>query len=251
MPAPATLPPPALPAPPATDPGAAPARAPVVIQDQVTVPSWIHDLESFRRWAKSHEFPDHGRFSFLDGDIWVDLSMEQLFTHSRVKLEFGAVLRSIEQEINRGYLFPDGVLLSHPEANLSTEADLLFVLFESLDAGRVRLIEGAAGGYVEVEGSPDMSLEIVSSTTERKDNEILRELYWRARVSEYWLVDVRNKLSFQILRWTSKAYRKTKATDGWVRSEVFDRWFRLLAATDSRGNPSFRLEVREDDPRAS
>ncbi|HUG89872.1 MAG TPA: hypothetical protein VML55_03500, partial [Planctomycetaceae bacterium] len=63
-------------------PPKAPSRAPVVIEDRVTVPSWVHDLESFRRWAKSDELPERGRFSFLDGEIWVDLSREQLFTHN-------------------------------------------------------------------------------------------------------------------------------------------------------------------------
>ena len=32
---------------------------------QVQIPADVVDLESFRRWAKSDEFPEHGWFSYL------------------------------------------------------------------------------------------------------------------------------------------------------------------------------------------
>ena len=31
--------------------------------DQVSVPEWVTDLASFRRWARSDEFPETGRIS--------------------------------------------------------------------------------------------------------------------------------------------------------------------------------------------
>ena len=40
---------------------------------------------------------------------------------------------------------------------------------------RVRLVEGATQGYVELEGTPDMVLEIISPTSVRKDTEMLRD----------------------------------------------------------------------------
>lgn len=55
----------------------------IVIGDKTRIPSWVKDLESFRRWARSDEYPEHGWFSFLHGVFWVDLSMEQLFTHNQ------------------------------------------------------------------------------------------------------------------------------------------------------------------------
>lgn len=33
----------------------------------------------------SGEFPETGRICFLDGEVWVDMSMEQLYTHNQVK----------------------------------------------------------------------------------------------------------------------------------------------------------------------
>lgn len=48
-------------------------RCDILINEKWLIPGWVHDLETFRRWAKSDEFPMTGRFSFLDGTIWVDL----------------------------------------------------------------------------------------------------------------------------------------------------------------------------------
>src|SRR5437870_3309760 len=64
----------------------------VVLMDQVRIPSWIVDLNSFRRWAHSDAFPESGWFSYLAGEIWVDMNMEQLFSHNAVKTEFTIVL---------------------------------------------------------------------------------------------------------------------------------------------------------------
>ena len=42
-------------------------------------------------------------------------------------------------------------------------------------------------------------------TSVPKDTVLLRELYWKAGVTEYWLVDVRDgNLSFEILQGTPK-----------------------------------------------
>ena len=46
----------------------------------ILIPDWVTDLTSFIRWTESSEFPEGGRISYLRGVIWVDHSMEQLFT---------------------------------------------------------------------------------------------------------------------------------------------------------------------------
>ena len=47
------------------------------------------------------------------------------------------------------------------------------------------MIEGARGGYTELQGSPDMVLEILSDASEQKDKEKLRVAYWDAGFREY------------------------------------------------------------------
>lgn len=192
----------------------------IVIEDRVRIPAGIDSLEAFRTWARSDDFPERGRFAYLNGEIWVDLSMEQLFTHNTVKTQFTIVLGSFVQRAGNGYFFSDGTLVSNVKADLSTEPDGTFVAFDAIRERRVRLIEGATRGYVELEGAPDMVLEVVSAASVRKDTETLRDLYWRAGISEYWLVDARGEDPvFTILRYTVRGYAATRqqATAGCAR----------------------------------
>jgi Uma2 family endonuclease len=213
--------------------------------EKVRIPPWVVDLDSFRRWARSDDYPEHGGFSFFNGELWVDLGMEQLFSHNRVKTRYNSVLDTLTASEDLGYYFSDNVLLSHPDAGLSTEPDGTFISYSSLSNGRVRLMKGADEGYVELMGSPDMVLEVVSSTSVRKDTEMLRDLYWRAGISEYWLVDARQSpLRFDILRSTARRYVATRRQGGWLKSAVFGRSFQLTQQTDRLGHPQYHLAMQ-------
>jgi Uma2 family endonuclease len=171
--------------------------------------------------------------------------MEQLFSHNQVKTEFTVVLGGLVKTEGKGYLFSDDTLFSNPDADLSTEPDALFVSYDAVSSGRVRWVEGAEESYVEVEGSPDMVLEIVSKTSMRKDTATLRELYGRAGVREYWLVDARGESpQFDVLRHTPEGYAAAESKEGWQRSEVFGREFRFIQQTNPLGHPQYTLEVR-------
>jgi hypothetical protein len=45
--------------------------------ESVVIPDGISDLEAFRRWTHSEDFPEAGRIWFLQGQVWVDMSKEQ------------------------------------------------------------------------------------------------------------------------------------------------------------------------------
>jgi Uma2 family endonuclease len=218
----------------------------VVVADQVRIPSWVNDLESFRRWSRSDDYPERGWVSFLDGEIWVDTHMEQLFTHNRAKNCFTVALVGIAEAEELGYFFSDRTSLSNESANLATEADGTFCSFEGIAAKRVRLVEGVEEGHVEIEGSPDMVLEVVSKYSVHKDKKVLRKLYWKAGIPEYWLVDAREAPpQFDILRRTERGYSGTRRQKGWLKSKVFGQSFLLEAGTDRLGNPRFSLRVGE------
>jgi Uma2 family endonuclease len=136
--------------------------------------------------------------------------------------------------------------LTNPATNLSCEPDGLLVMWQSVREGRVRFVESADEGCVEIEGSPDIVLEVVSTSSERKDNTTLRELYWQAGIPEYWLIDARREpLQFVILRHDADGYQMTASTtDGWIPSLVLDREFRLTQEPDPLGHPQYTLEVR-------
>src|SRR5262249_7370732 len=128
-------------------------------------------------------------------------------------------------------------------ADLSTETDGMFTSEKALEVGLARLEHGIA--TLEVVGSPDMVLEVVSPSSVEKDTVILRQLYWNAGVREYWLVDPRGlELHFDILRHAEKGYIPTRRQHGWLKSTVFGKSCRLTQRNDARGNPVFKLEVR-------
>lgn len=212
--------------------------------DHVEIPLWVIDLDSFRAWVGGKDFPDLGRIDYIKGRVWVDMSKEQLFTHVAVKSEFNRVVGSMVKNGRLGLYLLDGVLLSNVDADIAVKPDAIFVSHAARQ-DRVRLLEGSKSGYVEMEGSPDMVLEVVSDSSVRKDTHQLRQDYWEAGVREYWLVDARKEpLSFDILRPTPKGYRTSPKKDGWIKSNVFGKSFRLTCRQNELGDPEYTLEAR-------
>ena len=223
---------------------AAPSTQKIVINGEVTLPV-ITTLEQFVEWWKSDECPERGRFAFLAGTFWVDLTMEQGYTHNDVKSEIVSVLRSIVRRNNTGRTFTDGMLLTIPPDDFSTVPDGMFVLFTTIQAGRVTMVPNQDDvGLVEVVGSPDMVLEVVSVSSVAKDTVRLPELYHAAGIPEFWRVDAREELRFEILRRETSGYVPTQQPDGWWRSDVFGADFLLIGEADLLGQPQFTLQHR-------
>ena len=105
----------------------------------------------------------------------------------------------------RGFRLEPVAGLVEPRVFLESLADGVFLSTVSVQQKRVRVVEGKGRGHVELEGSPDMVLEVVSPSSVEKDIVILRQAYWEAGIPEYWLVDARAEpLKFDILRHTAK-----------------------------------------------
>jgi len=216
-----------------------------VIDGKISVPFWVVDIDSFRRWTDTDDFPEKGQVWWLCGEVWADMSKEQIFSHNGPKTEFTSVLHTLAKKDKIGTLFGDVVLLSNLDADISGNPDAMFVANDTWRSDRIRLIEGKEEGYVELQGSPDMVLEIVSDSSEQKDFILLRRAYWEAGIREYWIVDVRaGKLQFDILYFTSKGYSKRRKKAGWVESEVFGKSFRLTKFMNALHHPEFSLETR-------
>jgi hypothetical protein len=214
-------------------------------EEEVRIPEWVVDLQSFRRWSHSNAFPEQGRIDYIQGVVWVDLGMEQVFTHVQAKTAMTSVLFGVAEAGDLGLYLNDGLRLSNDGADLAVEPDGTFISNESMEDANIQLIEGDRGGYTEIEGVPDMVLEIVSAGSVTKDTERLFKAYWEAGIKEYWLADVRGeRLRFDIFRHTPKGYVATRKKDGWLRSLVFGKSFRLARREDRFGNPRYKLEVR-------
>jgi Uma2 family endonuclease len=214
----------------------------IVFAEHLTFPESVCDQESFRHWVMADDFPEKARVSYLDGNIWVDLPMERL-GHNFCKKEFTNVLTELVAAEDRGLDFSDGMLLSNLEVGLSTQPEYMFIASETLDAGRATILGG--DDALEVIGSPDMTLEVISPTSVEKDTVHLRRLYWEAGVKEYWLVDGREaSFSFDILRRSATKYVATRKHQGWMKSQVFGYEFKLTRELTKHGVSKFTLAMR-------
>jgi Uma2 family endonuclease len=71
-------------------------------------------------------------------------------------------------------------------------------------------------------------LEVVSDSSVQKDTVSLPEVYYRAGILEYWLIDARGaEVDMQILHRGPEKYLPAPRQAGWQLSEVFGRSFRL------------------------
>jgi Uma2 family endonuclease len=216
----------------------------IVLEDKGTIPGWVKDHTSFRRWAYSPDYPESGQYGWLNGKVWVDLSMER-DSHNQIKTRVCHTLMGLSDQKQLGKYWGDRMLFTNLAAGLSTEPDGTFATWDTLRENRLRLIGGTPPDGIELEGTPDMVLEVVSRTSARKDLDELPDLYWSAGIPEYWLIDPRGRaLRFDILRHTADGYRAVRGKEGWRKSAVFAATFRLAQTADPLGQPAYTLEMR-------
>ena len=119
--------------------------------------------------------PDDERYELIDGELMPMPSPKKI--HQRLILDLSWILRRLE-EMGLGELFiaPFDVILS---ATNVVQPDLIFV-----SSARAHIITED-----KIRGAPDLLVEIISPSTERRDRIVKRDLYARHGVREYWLID--------------------------------------------------------------
>src|SRR5262245_53199048 len=117
----------------------------LVFEQDLRIPADVFSLPNFRRWAHSKEFPRQGKFSFIGGEVDIDISPEEIETHNKVKIDVSGDMRSCARRHKLGELLGDGVFFVHELADLATEPDILFCSWEGLRTGRVRHRERIKG----------------------------------------------------------------------------------------------------------
>jgi Uma2 family endonuclease len=217
----------------------------LVLDDTVRVPlEVLKSLSAFRRWTRSGQYPDRGEYAYLDGELWAHPWRETLI-HNLIKTQFAAVLTMLVQSQHLGRFIGDRMRLVHEGAGLSVEPDGTFVSYDAIRLGQVRFEQGTDS--LEVIGTPDMVLEVVSSHSIQKDTVALRELYAAAGIAEYWLVNpLGGEPTFDVLRLSTKGFVAQRKTDGWMKSAVFGKSFRLelVQPTHDDDLPDCRLLVK-------
>lgn len=120
--------------------------------------------------------PDDERLELLDGVITMPPAPNT--AHQSVQTELGWRLAQFVREGHLGHVFfaPTDVVLSDTDV---VQPDLLFISRE-----RSGIITPA-----NIQGAPDLIIEIRSDSTAERDEKVKRRLYAERGVKEYWLVD--------------------------------------------------------------
>ena len=125
--------------------------------------------------------PGDERYELLDGELILVASPNRI--HQATSMELGSWMHSFVKENDLGWVFhaPYDVLLTESDV---VQPDLLFISKEREHINTPANIQGA----------PDLIVEILSPSSARRDWGYKRDLYARHEVKEYWIVDPTNRL---------------------------------------------------------
>ena len=159
----------------------------------VKVPSYI--LQNFRSWIEDVAIPEptikftyedylntpeDKRYELLDGELVVAPAPGELHQSVSAQLGWRLVQFVSENSLGRVYQAPFDVVLSNMNV---VQPDLLFVSNE-----RSHIITSA-----NIQGAPDLVVEILSPSTADRDRTFKLTLYAKYGVKEYWMVDTTSK----------------------------------------------------------
>ncbi|MBI4618187.1 MAG: Uma2 family endonuclease [Planctomycetes bacterium] len=205
------------------------------------IPAGALTLEGFREWV-ALQGEDAPRVHYSRGRVHIEMPQDCV-KHGPVVFAINDVLRALTRELDTGRYYEPPTWITDDRSLLSTEPDGFFVSWASLESGRVRINPDRS---IELLGRPDMVLEVVSKSSERKDRSELVSDYAGAGVPEYWIADGRTEpLVLRILVLSGEgAYREEPAdAEGWSFSPTWGRRFRLVRFLDRAGLTDFRLET--------
>jgi len=122
-------------------------------------------------------FPDDGkRYEIIDGDL--DMTPAPFTRHQILAMRLSHVFMNYLEQHPIGHVLaaPCDVVLSDSDI---VQPDLLLVIHD----GKARITEK------NVQGAPDLLIEILSPGTAARDRDLKRKRYEHFGVREYWLVD--------------------------------------------------------------
>ena len=130
--------------------------------------------------------PDDERYELIDG-VLIMVPAPNI-AHQGSHISIGSQMHSFVQRNDLGWVFvaPTDVVLS--DTNV-VQPDVLFI-----SKNRQRIITDA-----NIQGAPDLVVEILSPSTSSRDWREKRDLYAKHGVNEYWVVDTANRVVFVML----------------------------------------------------
>ena len=130
--------------------------------------------------------PEDERYELLDGELVMTAAPN--IAHQRVSSRLERRLGAFVEERGLGEIFdaPTDVVLSDTDV---VQPDLLFV-----SKGRADIITAD-----NVQGAPDLVVEVLSPTTARRDWRVKLDLYSKHGVQEFWLADPQTEIVWVLL----------------------------------------------------
>lgn len=139
--------------------------------------------------------PEDKRYELVEGEFFKVPSPNE--SHQGISAELGYALQSYVKKQKAGFVYyaPFDVVFSDEDV---VQPDIIYVSKERRDIITRRNIQGA----------PDLVVEILSPRISYRDREIKRKLYSKYGVKEYWIVDP-VKQTVEVLSLDVGDYRKT------------------------------------------
>jgi Uma2 family endonuclease len=129
-------------------------------------------------FADYARLPDNGmRYEVIQGDLHMNPAPRP--RHQRIVLDLSVILHQFvgSRDLGEVYVAPIDVIL--PDLASPVQPDVLFVAADRLDIIKDEFVEGA----------PDLIVEVLSPGNPLYDRRTKFQLYARAGVREYWIVD--------------------------------------------------------------
>lgn len=208
----------------------------------------IANFDDFRAWTRSEDFPEKSSITYVAGRLEIDMSPQRINRHAEVIMAVGRRLTEIAEREDEGIVNDQCTRVVLPEQETSCEPDLVYVTYDSLRTKRVveESRDEELGDGLELVGPPDVVVEVVSRHSTRKDLALLHDAFESGGVREYWLIHPRREpAEFNLLvNADGKFVERTPDEEGWRRSDVFDREFRLTQTPSFGGRWRWKLEER-------
>ena len=130
--------------------------------------------------------PEGVRCELIDGELIMFASPEE--PHQRASIMLGTWMNAFSYVRDLGWVYsaPFDVLLSDTDV---VQPDLMFISKER-ESIRTR---------ANIQGAPDLVVEILSPSSERRDWRDKLELYAKHGVKEYWIIDPINRVIWLML----------------------------------------------------
>ena len=128
-------------------------------------------------WEHYVELPNDGkRYEIIEGELYVSPSPSEKHQRAATNLTYTLVGHSRTHRLGRVYAAPFDVVLAFTSI---VQPDILFISTE-----RLGILTAA-----NVQGAPDLVVEIISPSSTKTDQEVKRDLYAKYGVKHYWVFE--------------------------------------------------------------